>query len=83
MEQAADVFPVLGQEDREKGQIKPKGGRSMTTAEKKGMRRSDCSFRVCGKMIHRDPKPSREKVIGDEEQIHISCPFCVAKKKGK
>ena len=50
----------------------------MTMAEKKNMWRSECPFRVCGAGTHRDPKPSRKKVIGDRKQIHI-CPLCAAR----
>ena len=50
---------------------------------KQGEDRMKCPFRVCTTLERPVPEPSRQKILSDEKQIHLVCPFCVEKIKRK
>jgi len=60
---------------------RPKGG--LTMSKKKYSVRAECPACSCGDVSFLGPENLREKFIGNENEIHILCPHCGTKIKGK
>ncbi|MDY6954070.1 MAG: hypothetical protein SWE60_21405 [Thermodesulfobacteriota bacterium] len=45
--------------------------------------KAECPACSCGDVTFLGPEKLREKFIGDEKEIHILCPACGTKHKGK
>ena len=52
-------------------------------SDKKYMVRAECPQCACGDISFLGPEKLREKFIGSEEEIEVTCPVCGTKHKGK
>jgi hypothetical protein len=52
-------------------------------SKRKYMVRAECPACACGDITFLAPDKLREKFIGKEEEIEITCPTCGTKHKGK
>ena len=52
-------------------------------SEKKWKVRAECPHCSCGTVGHLSPEMLREKFIGDEKEIDITCPLCATEHKGE
>ena len=62
----------------------PHAERSFAMTRKKRFEvRAECPACACGDTSSLSPEQLREKFIGDEKEIEITCPNCGAKHKGE
>jgi len=52
-------------------------------SKKKYRVRAECPACACGDITFLGPEKLREKFIGDEKEIEVTCPMCATKHKGK
>jgi hypothetical protein len=52
-------------------------------SKKKYQVRAECPACACGDITFLGPEKLREKFIGDEKEIDVTCPMCGTKHKGK
>jgi len=52
-------------------------------SKRKYMVHAECPACACGDVSFLGPEKLREKFIGDEAEIEITCPMCGQKHKGK
>jgi Zn ribbon nucleic-acid-binding protein len=55
----------------------------MAKKKKKFVVHAECPACACGDISFLGPEKLREKFIGDEKEIDVTCPMCGTKTKGK
>jgi hypothetical protein len=62
--------------------VKSKNG-GILMSERKYRVRAECPQCACGDISFLGPEKLREKFIGNEDEIEVTCPLCATKHKGK
>jgi hypothetical protein len=76
-----EIFPMQGKWAILSVRLPDHRGGAMS--KKKYRVRAECPACACGDITFLGPEKLREKFIGDEKEIDITCPMCGTKHKGQ